>query len=87
MTHHPTRTENPRLFSGQAARYVLAQNIFSQPQMHHIYDSAVIKQKLTQLINGDEDYIWQQSTSNEFGRLVQGNKYGVKATDTMGFII
>ena len=30
--------------------------------------------------------IWQRITNNEFGRLVQGSKYDVKAKDTMDFI-
>ena len=54
--------------------------------MHNIYNSAGKKQKLTQLFNGDKADICQRITSNEFGRLAQGNKYGVKATDTMDFI-
>ena len=54
--------------------------------MHHVYDSAGTKQKLTKLITGDKADILRRNTSNEFGILAQGNKYGAKATDTMDFI-
>ena len=54
--------------------------------MHHIYELAGTKQKLTQRLNGDKSNICQCSTSNGFVGLYQANKYGVKATDTMDFI-
>ena len=54
--------------------------------MHHINDLNGTKQKLILLLNGDKADIWQLRTSNEFGRLAQVNRYGVKATDMMDFI-
>ena len=54
--------------------------------MLHVYDSVGTKQKLTQLLNGDKVDIWKFSKKKESVRLAQGNKYGVKATDTMDFI-
>ena len=53
---------------------------------HHIYDVSGRKQSLTNLLNGPTKEIWFKSISNEFGRLAQGNVYGVKATDTIDFI-
>ena len=54
--------------------------------MNNIYDSAETKQKITQLLNGDKSDILQCSTSNKFGRLAQGNKYGLKEINTMDFM-
>ena len=42
------------------------------------YNSAITKQKLTQFLNGDKSDIWEWIKSKQFGRLSQGNKYGVK---------
>ena len=60
--------------------------MFSQLQMNHVYDSAITKNKLTELLNVHKADIWQHSTSNEFGGLAQVNKYNVKAKNTMNFI-
>lgn len=38
------------------------------------------------LINGKDKNIWNQSLSNEYGRLAQGNDAGVKGSDTIEFI-
>ena len=54
----------------------------------HIYDSTTGK-KLTLralLRNPKSSKIWSKSASNEYGRLLQGNQYGVKGTNTMAFI-
>ena len=45
--------------------------MFSQLQINHVYDSAITKNKLTELLNVHKADIWQHSTSNEFGRLAQ----------------
>ena len=52
----------------------------------HIYDDNGKKQSLEALLNGNDGNIWNRSMSNEIGRLAQGNKYGVKMTDTIDFI-
>ena len=62
--HCLTRTEHPQSFCSQSARYLLSQKIFGQPQMHNIYESAVSKHKLIQLLNGDKADIWKLRTSN-----------------------
>ena len=37
-------------------------------------------------MKGNNGKVWTRSMSNEIGRLSQGNKYGVTATDTISFI-
>ena len=54
--------------------------------MHHIYNAEVKKELIDSLLNGPNKHIWERSLSNEFGRLLKGNIYGVKFTDTMEFI-
>ena len=84
VPYRPRSTTSPS-FRHRAARALLAQHIF-QPVAHHIYDVSGRKQSLTNLLNGPTRDIWFRSVSNEFGRLAQGNTYGVKATDTIDFI-
>ena len=38
------------------------------------------------MLTGPLREIWENILSNEWGRLAQGNKHGVKATDTIEFI-
>ena len=38
------------------------------------------------LLRGENKLLWDRSLSNEFGRLAQGNKYDVVATDIIEFI-
>ena len=38
------------------------------------------------LLRGPANDIWSRSTSNEFGRLAQGNDFGVEGSDTIRFI-
>ena len=57
-------------------------------KMMHIYDANTGK-KLTLralLQNPDTTEIWSRSASNEYGRLLQGNKYGITGTETMKMI-
>ncbi len=51
----------------------------------HIYDDTTGKKlTLRQLLqNPDTKDIWSKSSSNEFGRLLNGNTHGVKGTQTM----
>ena len=56
------------------------------PVASYIYDANGNKQTLDKLLSGPTQPIWQQSASNEFGRLTQGNDAGVVGTDTMTFI-
>ena len=52
----------------------------------HIFDPTGKKQTLEHLLKGSDQAIWKRSASNEFGRLAQGNAFGVKGTDTIKFI-
>lgn len=55
--------------------------------INHIYNEKTGKRETPEsLLNGPNKIIWNKATSNEFGRLTQGNKHGVIATDTMEFI-
>ena len=64
---------------------LVANEIFHH-NMHHIYNADGKKESIDSLLNGKNKHIWERSLSNEFGRLLKGNKYGVKFTDTMEFI-
>ena len=56
----------------RAARSLLTQNIFV-PTMNHIYDARGKGLNLHHLLQGKDRIIWDRSTSNEFGRLANGN--------------
>ena len=53
---------------------------------YHIYDTQGRKQTLELLLQGNDKETWSRSASNEFGRLTQGNTFGIKGTNTMDFI-
>ena len=72
-------------FKHLAVQYLTAQHIF-EPQMNHIYTPNGKKQTIDDLLNSIDKEIWTKSLSNEWGRLAQGNKHGVKSTDTIEFI-
>ena len=59
---------------------------YPSPVAHHIFDANGRKLSLDKLLSGPIQHIWQQSASNEFGRLAQGNNTGVVGTDTIEFI-
>ena len=54
--------------------------------MNNIYDTHGKKQCLQQLLFCPDGENWSRSTSNEFGRLAQGNDFCVAGTDTINFI-
>ena len=74
----------------QATQNLVAQLVFSTPSLasaFHVYNpDSGKKESLDSLLMGPECDHWLQAASNEFGRLSQGNKYGVTATDTIDFI-
>ena len=51
-----------------------------------IYDEKGKKQTIDSLLRSPDKAIWEKGLSNEFGRLAQGNKYGVRSTNTIDFI-
>ena len=73
-------------YKHQAAQYLVAQEIFRHCAMH-INDDHGHKLSMEDLLNGpDGTSIWDKALSNEWGRLAQGNIYGIKHTDTIEFI-
>ena len=95
-THHPSHRYNLRTrrhhgtnFRHLATQNLVAQHVFAQQHssaLHIINPSTGKKENLDSLLKGPERDRWLQAASNEFGRLAQGNKFGVKATDTIDFI-
>ena len=63
-----------------------ANSAFLHPTINHIYREDGRKETMASLLRGPEKARWSKALSNEIGRLAQGNKYGVKATDTIEFI-
>ena len=51
-----------------------------------IFKSNGKKETIDTLLAGIDNDVWTRSLSNEWGRLAQGNKYGVSSTDTIYFI-
>ena len=68
-----------------AACILVTQHVFSTPQCLHIYDENGRNMSIGDLFRGKDKENWLKSMSMELGRFVQGNKYGVKSTDTIGF--
>ena len=64
---------------------VLQAQAFFQKKINHIYDVNGKKETLDSLLKKNP-LIWGRALSNEWGRLAQGNKYGVQYTDTIEFI-
>ena len=75
----------PFVFRHRAATALLAHHLL-QPSMSHIYNAPGKKQSLKDLLYGPEKDIWSRSTSNEFGRLAQGNDFGIEGSDNIQFI-
>ena len=72
-------------FKHKAADYLLAQHLW-QHNANHIYRTDGTKHTIDSLLKGPDRLVWDQSLSNEWGRLAQGNKYGVRSTNTIDFI-
>ena len=65
-----------------------AEHIFNPYNMagNHIYTADGKKETIYTLLNGEKKDNWTKILSNEWGRLAQGNRYGVRITDTIDFI-
>ena len=51
--------------------------------MKHIYNKETGKKEtINTLFKGKDKPVWDKANSNEWGCLAQGNKYGIKYTDT-----
>ena len=79
LRHSPTTQRTN--FVKYAAKTLLAQHIFHNPSVSHIYDTNGKRKIISQLLTGNCSTTWMKSMSMELGRLAQGNKYGVKATN------
>ena len=76
-------------FKGLAADNLLAQHIFQQqtsPMINHIFKEDGTKETLESLLAGPDKDVWNTALSNEWGRLAQGNKHGIKFSDTIEFV-
>ena len=76
-------------FRNLAQQHLVAQHVFSTPTNNafHMYNpTSGKKETIDSLLNSTAAQRWTCSLSNEWGRLAQGNKHGVKATDTIDFI-
>ena len=71
-------------FNALATTYIAASESFSF-LANHIYDDHGKRETLDSLIKKNPE-IWNKALSNEWGRLAQGNIYGVLSTDTIEFI-
>ena len=57
------------------------------PSCNHIYNEENGKREtIDSLLKGNKKDVWEKALSNEWGRLAQGNKYGVQAQDAIDFI-
>ena len=72
-------------FKHLATQQLTAQHMF-QDKAHHIFKVDGNKETIESLLRGPDSAFWKRSLSNEWGRLAQGNKYGVSSTDTIDFI-
>ena len=72
-------------FKHLAAQHLHAEQFFCH-SVQHIFKPDGKKEKIENLLQGPTKDIWKISLSNEWGRLAQGNKYGVTSTDTIEFI-
>ena len=73
-------------FRQQSAQYLLAQQVFQQSKVMHIYDDNGRKLSMGDLIKGPQGKTWAQALNNEWGRLAQGDKKGILSTNTIEFI-
>jgi hypothetical protein len=56
------------------------------PVCNHIYNNNGKKETIDSLLKSTKRDVWLKALSNEWGRLAQGNDYGVSATDAIEFI-
>ena len=81
-------TTTPRSYKARAAEYLVAQQLFEeyQHQVNHIYNIDGKRQTIDTVCKGPDKDVWNQSLSNEWGRLAQGNDNGVHFNDVIDFI-
>ena len=86
----PTTTENKNIIQQvqhtKSFHKKSTTNHFLHPIVNHIYNDNGKKETINSLRSSPQREIWEKALSNEWGRLAQGNVYGVNATDTIEFI-
>ena len=86
----PIQNKSFHIYTAQGEQLTLETALHStsplSPKAFHIFDDNGKKLTLDKVLKGPMQDIWNKSTSNEFGRLAQGNKFGVKFRDVMEFI-
>jgi hypothetical protein len=84
---YPLRSQVQRgtNFKHYAAQFLQAQLIFSHTA-NHIFKPNGSKETIDSVLKSEAGMLWDKSLSNEWGRLAQGNKHGVRSTDTIYFI-
>ena len=74
-------------FQSQAAQYLVAQETFNTHNfINHIYSDNGKRQTLSTLLSGNNKDLWATALSNEWGRVADGNKFGIKGIQTLEFI-
>ena len=95
FTNHQYNIRNrqaarPRLQSATDFKHLatatLVVNEIFIPRLQHIYDTHGKRMSLKNLISSDNKEIWLRALSNEWGRLADGNDFGVEATNTINFV-
>lgn len=69
----------------QLALNIVTTNQLFTSQANHIFNDRGVRETINSLRKKDPEK-WNRALSNEWGRLAQGNKYGVTATNTITFI-
>ena len=80
----PTMTRVGTNFKHLAINILTATNLYHH-QMNHIFNEHGNRETIDTL-RKKNPLIWNKALSNEWGRLAQGNEYGVEFTDTIEFI-
>ena len=96
LTHNPSIPKNTRFRNNRPHSYNLRPRRHSanltplldniNHYLNHIYNPDGKRLTMDALLKGPDNKIWSRSLSNEWGRLANGNKYGIRGTKTLRFI-
>ena len=79
---YPLRSLSRRLRSNAVATHSSSRDHF----VNHVFDAKGTRLSIDTLLKGKDNTIWTRSLSNEWGRLLDGNDFGVQGTKTCHFI-
>ena len=87
----PAPRVNPQYYQGTNFNElklfgIFAKSLLTDNKAFHIYNKETGKKETIDTLLSTKDPKWESAISNEFGRLLKGNKNGVGFTDTMEFI-